>query len=504
MSDETKTFQVQSAALTDRGLNERRPLNEDALLHDRERSIFAVADGVGGAEAGEVASQTAIEVLDEAFRHQTDGADIEDLMELAIQRANASIHQMAQEHAKFSMMATTIVALHLKGNIATFGHVGDSRLYRLTPDGELRRETEDHSIVEEEVRAGRMTPEQAANHPSKNVISRALGAEQGVEVDMKTMEVEDGTEFLLCTDGITRHVNDNELRQLMVVSNNLDELCSELKRRCYDRGAEDNLTVVAVRVGEHLSADERSADLEPTITPESTPIYAVQSGNGSDPADTTFMPASRIAFPGPVSSPASEPAPVTPRAVEPLNVAEPQTASAGGGAGRALLFVFVLLLLGAAFYAGARFKERIPFLASKTQPAPAATPVNTAPAEEPFVKFERARRQVDQDPRAWLANDVGKELVATGVQAPLDSPNAEFLYLYGRANLLTGNTDEATKAFDAAISKSNSNPTPSNATIKKEAILGLSMISVRTQKDRWKVLNHYEELTKPPTNSNAP
>jgi hypothetical protein len=312
---------------------------------------------------------------------------------------------------------------------------------------------------------------------------------------MKTMEVEDGTEFLLCTDGITRHVSDNELRQLMVVSNNLDDLCSELKRRCYDRGAEDNLTVVAIRVGEHLSADERSADLEPTITPESTPVYAVQSGNGSDPADTTFMPASRIAFPGP----ASEPAPVTPRPVEPLNVAEPMAARSGGG-GRALLFVLVLLLLGAAFYAGARFKERIPFLASKTQPAPAATPVNTPPAEEPFVKFERARRQVDQDPRAWLANDVGKEIVAAGVQSPLDSPNAEFLYLYGRANLLTGNTDEATKAFDAAISKA----TPADATIKKEAILGLSMISVRTQKDRWKVLNHYEELTKPPTNSNAP
>jgi serine/threonine protein phosphatase PrpC len=492
MSEETGTLQVQSAALTDRGLNERRPLNEDALLHDRERQIFAVADGVGGAEAGEVASQTAIEVLDEAFRHQTDGADIEDLMELAIQRANASIHQMAQEHAKFSMMATTIVALHLKGNIATFGHVGDSRLYRLTPDGALHRETEDHSIVEEEVRAGRMTPEQAANHPSKNVISRALGAEQGVEVDMKTMEVEDGTEFLLCTDGITRHIPDNEIRQLMVVSDNLDDLCNELKRRCFDRGAEDNLTVVAIRVGEHLRANERLADLEPTISPETERVYAVQSGNGSATADTAFMPASRIAFP----APASEPAPVTPLAAEPFNVAEPK--AAGGGSGRALLFVLVLLLLGAAFYAGARFKERIPFLASKTQPVPAATPAPTAPPEEPFVKFERARRQVDQDPRAWLANDVGKEIVATGVQNPLDSPNAEFLYLYGRANLLTGNTDEATKAFDAAISKSG------NATIKKEAILGLSMISVRTQKDRWKVLNHYEELTKPPTNSNAP
>src|SRR6266550_5732069 len=168
---------IKSSAVTDRGLSEKRPLNEDSFLADAERGIFSVADGVGGAEAGEVASQTAIEVLDEAFRHRLDNADAEDLMELAIQRANASIHQMAQEHAKFSMMATTIVALHIQGNIATIGHVGDSRLYRLTPAGQLIRETADHSVVEEEVRAGRMTAEQAANHPSKNVISRALGAE---------------------------------------------------------------------------------------------------------------------------------------------------------------------------------------------------------------------------------------------------------------------------------------------------------------------------------------
>jgi len=489
MSEDTKTFQVQSAALTDRGLNERRPLNEDALLHDQERSIFAVADGVGGAEAGEVASQTAIEVLDEAFRHQVDGADVEDLMELAIQRANASIHQMAQEHAKFSMMATTIVALHLKGNIATFGHVGDSRLYRLTPDGQLRRETEDHSIVEEEVRAGRMTPEQAANHPSKNVISRALGAEQGVEVDMKTMEVEDGTEFLLCTDGITRHVSDNELRQLMVVSNSLDDLCNELKRRCYERGAEDNLTVIVVRVGEHLKAGERLADLEPTITPETEPVYAQR--NGSDP-ENSFVPASRIAFPAPASEAVREP----------LNVAAPT--KGGGGVGRFFGVVIVLLLIGGAFYAGARYKERIPFLATKVQPATVATPASTPVPEEPFVKFERARRQVDQNPQGWLASDIGKELLESHVQNPLDSPNAEFLYLYGRANLLTGNTDEASKAFDAAISKADANPSSANATIKKEAILGLAAISVRTQRDRWKVLNHYEELTKPAANSNAP
>src|SRR5688572_30161948 len=293
MTEETKTFQVQSSALTDRGLNERRPLNEDALLHDRERSIFAVADGVGGAEAGEVASQTAIEVLDEAFRHQVDGSDVEDLMELAIQRANASIHQMAQEHVRFSMMATTIVALHLDGNVATIGHVGDSRLYRLAPDGKLHRETEDHSVVEEEVRAGRMTPEQAANHPSKNVISRALGAEDSVEVDMKTFEVEEGTEFLLCTDGITRHLSDNELRQLLILNDDLKGTCEQLKQICYERGAEDNLTVVLVRAGRRIPAHERADEFDATLSPE---IHATASQ--PQPTQVTgaaFVPPSRVA-----------------------------------------------------------------------------------------------------------------------------------------------------------------------------------------------------------------
>ena len=500
MSEDRNTFQVQSSALSDRGLNERRPLNEDAFLDDRARGIFAVADGVGGAEAGEVASQTAIEVLDEAFRHQVEGADVEDLMELAIQRANASIHQMAQEHAKFSMMATTIVALHLKGNVATFGHVGDSRLYRLAPDGQLHRETEDHSIVEEEVRAGRMTREQAANHPSKNVISRALGAEQGVEVDMKTMEVEEGTEFLLCTDGITRHVSDNEIRQLLVLNNDLGEVCRELKKRCYDRGAEDNLTVIAVRVGKHVMTDERMAELEPTISPETQRAYAMQDAVpqtviGTQSNGSPAGGGSRIAIP-------ADPAALeTNRGT--LNVADPQVTRSGGGFSRMLAVLFVLLLLAGAFYAGARYKERIPFLATKTAPVQQTTAAPLPTPEEPFVQFERARRQVDQDPRAWLAAEPQKELVKANVQSPLDSPNAEFLYLYGRANLLSGNTDEASKAFDAAIVKADAAPSPATATIKKESILGLAAISVRTQRDRWKVLNHYEEMTKPPAVSSA-
>lgn len=345
MNQPEKAFTVQLHSITDRGLNERRPLNEDSFLADSKRLLFAVADGVGGAEAGEVASQTAIEVVDEAFRHQLDGADIEDLMELSIQRANASIHQMAQEHAKFSMMATTIVVLHLNGNIATIGHVGDSRLYRLTPAGELIRETEDHSVVEEEVRAGRMTAEQAANHPSKNVISRAIGAEDAVEVDLKTIEIEDGTEFLLCTDGITRHISDGELRQLLVTSEDMKALCDELKSRCYERGAEDNLTAVVVRFGKRIASDQRSEDLHPTISPESQTVQDV--GNDSqtiasskmDITEGTLVTPSRGAFPPPDE-----------QEIQQINTPErklniPESSSAKGGFGRSLARLFMFLLL---------------------------------------------------------------------------------------------------------------------------------------------------------------
>jgi hypothetical protein len=290
---------------------------------------------------------------------------------------------------------------------------------------------------------------------------------------------------------------------LLVHNNDIHAVCNELKRRCYERGAEDNLTVVIVRIGAHVDAEDRLAELEPTISPETqAAAYAASASDAGyqtrvgTQSNGSFVPASRIAIP------AGEP-PVEPNH-RTLNVAAPAVKSSGSGAMRLLGVLVVLVLLAGAFYAGARYKERIPFLASKTQPA-AAVPVAVAEKpEEPFVQFERARRQVDQDSRAWLATEPQKELLKSSVQSPLDSPNPEFLYLYGRANLLSGNTDEAGKAFDAAIAKSDANPSAANATIKKEAVLGLAAISVRTQRDRWKVLNHYEEMTKPPTAANTP
>ena len=510
---------IHSAAVTDRGLNPKRPLNEDTFLADSERGIFSVADGVGGAEAGEVASQTAIEVLDEAFRHKVDGADVEDLMELAIQRANASIHQMAQDHVKFSMMATTIVGLHLKGNIATIGHVGDSRLYRLTPAGQLLRETADHSVVEEEVRAGRMTAEQAAHHPSKNVISRALGAENDVEVDMKVIEVDDGTEFLLCTDGITRHIPDHELRQLLITYDDLATLCSELKRICFERGAEDNLTAVVVRVGQQISATDRMEDLEKTISPETMPFLVV--ANAEDGGQTilgtssdqygTLLPPSRKAFPGtdPSSADASL---VSPEAANAsaiagrLEVAAPPRSKSGTERTMTRFFLLVLFVgvIAGAFYAGRRYKGPIPYLGQSdpaiAEPSPtlAATPVV---GDDPLLKFERSRREVDNDPNAWLATQLKNELTRQGIQNPLDSTDAEFLYLYGRASLLAGNNEEAARAFEAAIARANLVSPQQNATIKKEATLGLAAVALKSDKERPGAQAHFDELIQKPSSS---
>ncbi|MDQ5844467.1 MAG: protein phosphatase 2C domain-containing protein [Acidobacteriota bacterium] len=481
---------LKSAAVTDRGLSPKRPLNEDSFLADSDRGIFAVADGVGGAEAGEVASQTAIEVLDEAFRHQLEGADIEDLMELAIQRANASIYQMAQEHAKFSMMATTIVALHLKGNVANIGHVGDSRLYRLTPAGQLIRETADHSVVEEEVRAGRMTEEQAANHPSKNVISRALGAESDVEVDMKVIEVDDGTQFLLCTDGITRHIPDHELRQVLLAYDVLTDACAELKRRCFDRGAEDNLTAVLISVGTAISAAARAEDLDKTISPETTRV-PVLSAAQAPVEDTTasFVPPSRKAFPAVLAADADS------GVDTPLNIGTPTQSR--GGVERTMTRLFLLVLfvcaLAGAFYAGRRYRGQIPYI---DQGQLAVAEMSPSPAEDPLLNFERMRRDVDADPNAWLGNGLKTELTRQGIQNPLDSADPAFLYLYGRASLLTGKNEEAAKAFEAAIAKADLNPSAANATLRREATLGLSAVALKLDSARPAALTRLDEISR--------
>lgn len=252
-----------SASISDRGLSEKRPQNEDSFAELPQFGVFAVADGVGGANAGDFASRMAMELLTEAAANQANSVDAEELLRTAITHANRSIYQTSIELPQLSSMATTIVVLHLKGNIATLAHVGDSRIYRFTPDGQGFRETNDHSVVEEEVRAGRMTPEEAAVHPSRNVISRAVGAEENVEIDFKTIMVEPNTTFLLCSDGITRHIPDDELQSIFASGAEPRLICEHLKEVCYSRGAEDNLTALIVRT--FAEGTEQIEDFDSTV-----------------------------------------------------------------------------------------------------------------------------------------------------------------------------------------------------------------------------------------------
>jgi protein phosphatase len=487
--NESNNVPLEVASISDRGLSEKRPLNEDSFLADPERRIFAVADGVGGAQAGEVASKTAVEVLDEAFRHQVDGADIEDLMEIAIQRANSSIFQMAHDSPKLSAMATTVVALHLDGHVATIGHVGDSRLYRISPDSSLHRETADHSVVEEEVRAGRMTPEQAAHHPSRNVISRALGAESGVEVDMKTIEVEDGTAFLLCSDGITRHIPDSEIRDLLVSTPDLEAVCAEMKRRCYERGAEDNLTAVIVRVGSFVPDPLLEAN-ERTISTDSSQLATTApSLHETIPADAPVQAASAsvpvpAASSAPIASPAAAvalpPPPVgenNAHATNPVLELEAQGKSKARKGGGARAFLLSLLFAGigaAAFYGGMYFQRQ----RSESAAQAAATPIPTPTPVDTIREFETKRQQVDRDP-ANMVKTMREEMTAKGAQDPLNSTDPEFLYLYGRGLVLMGDNLNAMTAFEQAIINLKENTSPLHDKLRVDARLAALAVALK-------------------------
>jgi serine/threonine protein phosphatase PrpC len=458
MSESREQPKLETASVSDRGLNEKRPHNEDAFLLDAERRIFAVADGVGGANAGEVASQTAVEVLDEAFRHQKPGEDIEDLMEIAIQRANASIHQMSREQKDLASMATTIVALHLDGRRATVGHVGDSRLYRLSPDGKLHRETDDHSVVEEEVRAGRMTAEQAAHHPSRNVISRALGAEAGVEVDLKTFDVEDGTTFMLCSDGITRHLSDAEISALLRGGETLAAACEEMKRRCYERGAEDNLTAVVVRLGARVSA---SSDGAGTLDDDATLVTERQAKAASAASALAAAPIVSNApstFDQPTTTNengALKRSRISGELREAETVAANPVVREPGAVGRAggwLTTILLLLVVGAAaFYGGLKYQES---RAAQAAALAASVPTPTPTPDDENTIYERLRRQVDVAPSAEASR-----MASMYDGKPLDAPDARFISLYGRALLLSDKSQDALTALRVAEQKLGATPT---------------------------------------------
>lgn len=535
-------FKIDSASISDRGLSKKRPHNEDSYLELNSKGLFAVADGVGGAQAGDVASQMAMEILGEAFNNLKPNEDAEELMRIAVERANSAIYQMSQDLTQLATMATTLVALHLSGNIGTIGHVGDSRLYRLDERGNLYRETNDHSVVEEEVRAGRMTVAQAANHPSRNIISRALGADSTVEVDMKTIMFEPNTTFLLCSDGITRHIDDFELRELLASNDSPAQLCQKMKELCYERGAEDNLTAVIARVSNVVAGNGQPPvryDLEESTVATARPIPVAAANEPSNileldeeiPTQQLKMPPirenlspleleeapsppvieERVLEPEPVyeyqeevsySEPEEikeEPPPVFEKPVENAPPAPPTVKEyeskpyqqvveieENSGLSKFLVGIFTFLI-GMIIGAGAIYI----FMQTKTPDVPAPQPVQKSD-DIPFTELELTRRTVDKNPELFIKQFSGSA----------QPEGAEDFYLLGRANMLSGNFAEAKTNLMQARNRLGEVEDEDNARIlDTEISMALAVIdNPNAQKMFADEIKKAEAVTESPTN----
>ena len=284
----------ESAGRTHPGKVRRR--NEDSYVLDPP--LFAVADGMGGAQAGEVASR----LTAAAFRefHEADRLPPDERLQAIIQEANRRIYDRAHADSDFSGMGTTVTAALLTGGRVTIGHVGDSRAYRIR-NGELEQLTDDHSLVGDLMRSGRLTPEEADAHPQRSVITRALGTDREVDVDTLAIEAEPGDLFLLCSDGLTTMVADDDILGILDAAPTLDDAARALVRAANTGGGEDNVTVVLFRV-------EGDEHVEETLA---APLAAAEGNGQGDTNDLedTLTDLQPIAAP----APALDPAPSAPR-----------------------------------------------------------------------------------------------------------------------------------------------------------------------------------------------
>ena len=245
-----------NAAVTDPG--RRRRHNEDAYVC--EPPLFAVADGIGGAQAGELASSMAAAALrDDSGDGTGDGGQRVDKL---IQEANRRVYDRQTQDATVSGMGTTMTVALVEDDSVWIGHVGDSRAY-LVRDGELEQLTEDHSLVAELVRSGKLSPEEAESHPQRSVVTRALGTDPDVDVDTFRVETKPGDLFLLCSDGLTSMVDDDTiLAEIRRNRENLRTAAKALVRAANRGGGEDNITVVFFEIAPE-GATERTVSLPP-------------------------------------------------------------------------------------------------------------------------------------------------------------------------------------------------------------------------------------------------
>jgi protein phosphatase len=241
-----------AAAVSDRG--RKRPSNEDAFGFSVEHGVFLVCDGMGGAAAGEIASSLAVDEMLRLLDHRPGeenghkSLSMPGLAEEAIAAANEAIFSRSQRNYKLSGMGTTLVGLLVDERRVWVLNVGDSRCYRMR-NRRLEQITLDHSLVEEQVRLGRMTRSEALRSPLRNVITRALGTQSRVTPDIFELEPEPGDLFLLCSDGLTRELSDSLIESLVGADLPLNALCARLVEAAKKAGGHDNITCILVRAG---------------------------------------------------------------------------------------------------------------------------------------------------------------------------------------------------------------------------------------------------------------
>lgn len=247
-------MKITAFGLTDVG--KRRESNEDDFLLEPGHGVYAVADGMGGHAAGEIASRLAIETLQEVLQRDGSGngpMTVEDAAEWlrgAVVEANRRICDSIRLHEERRGMGTTVVALVHSGDDAVVGHVGDSRLYLLRGN-ELLRMTSDHSWVNEQVKLGLMNDDTAQRHPMRNIVTRALGSRPDVLVDLTSLQVRAGDVFLLCSDGLNTMLSDEQIHEVVIDHRHDPEAaCRALVAEANRHGGEDNVTVVVARVAE--------------------------------------------------------------------------------------------------------------------------------------------------------------------------------------------------------------------------------------------------------------
>jgi protein phosphatase len=252
-------LRARAVGLSDVGM--MRSHNEDCFDIDPQSQMFVVADGMGGHSHGEIASRIAVEAIRDFVRSTADqdktwpfvyDARLQrhsNRLKAAIRIAHDKVLRAIRQDGSLHGMGTTVVGILVQDGIAAVAHVGDSRAYRLR-DGRLELLTQDHTWVNEQVVAGYLSEEQARSHPLKNVVTRALGGDSEVAVDVREWEIQTGDLFLLCSDGLTTMLGDAEIVELLRSQSDLDLACRTLVRSANARGGFDNVTVLLARVVE--------------------------------------------------------------------------------------------------------------------------------------------------------------------------------------------------------------------------------------------------------------